>query len=111
MIKSPMGKRMELQGLRKRSKIEIAGEYGTYVPPASKGAYAGIVLSLARQEEPDMSAYDDPEVVTRVKKRHHAGLIVSAPEEHRVRDLVESYATRFYKDFHASAPAPERAPD
>jgi biotin carboxylase len=96
---------------REWAKIEIAGEYGTYVPPASKGAYAGIVLSLARQEEPDMSAYDDPEVVTRVKKRHHAGLIVSAPEEHRVRELVESYATRFYRDFHASAPAPERAGD
>jgi len=96
---------------REWAKIEIAGEYGSYTPPASKGAYAGIVLSLARQEEPDMSAYDDPEVVTRVKKRHHAGLIVAAPEEHRVRELVESYATRFYRDFHASAPAPERASD
>ena len=31
-----------------------------------KGAYAGIVLSLARQEQPDMSAYSDPEIVTRV---------------------------------------------
>ena len=30
---------------------------------------------------------------------------------HRVRELVESYATRFYKDFHTSAPAPERAAD
>jgi len=96
---------------REWAQIEIAGEYGTYLPPASKGGYAGIVLSLARQEEPDMSAYNDPEVVTRVKKRHHAGLIVSAPEEHRVRQLVESYATRFYRDFHASAPPPERASD
>ena len=96
---------------REWAKIEIAGEHGTYAPPPSKGAYAGIVLSLARQEEPDLSAYDDPEVVTRVKKRHHAGLIVSAPEEQRVRELVESYVTRFYKDFHTSAPAPERASD
>jgi hypothetical protein len=69
------------------------------------------VLSLARQEEPDMSAYDDPEVVTRVRKRHHAGLIVSSPDEGRVRELVESYVTRFYKDFHASAPPPQRAAD
>ena len=94
---------------REWAKIEIAGEHGAYAPPRSKGAYAGIVLSLARQEEPDMSAYNDPEVVTRVRKRHHAGLIVSAPDEQRVRQLVESYATRFYQDFHASAPAPERA--
>ena len=31
----------------------------------------------------------------------------AAPDEQRVRDLVESYASRFYRDFHASAPAPE----
>jgi biotin carboxylase len=96
---------------REWAKIEIAGEYGTYAAPPSRGAYAGIVLSLARQADPDMSAYTDPEIVTRVHKRHHAGLIVSAPDEARVRDLVESYASRFYQDFHASAPAPERAAD
>jgi biotin carboxylase len=96
---------------REWAKIEIAGEHGAYAPPPLRGQYAGIVLSLARQEEPDMSAYDDPEVVTRVRKRHHAGLIVSSPDEQRVRELVESYAARFYKDFHASAPPPQRAPD
>jgi biotin carboxylase len=96
---------------REWAKIEIAGEYGRYTPPPLRGQYAGIVLSLARQEEPDMSGYDDPEVVTRVRKRHHAGLIVSSPDERRVRELVESYVTRFYKDFHASAPPPQRATD
>jgi hypothetical protein len=58
-----------------------------------------------------LSAYTDPEIVTRVRKRHHAGLIVSAPDAARVRELVESYAMRFYDDFHAVAPAPERATD
>ena len=71
---------------REWARIEIAGEYGTYTPPLSKGSFAGIVLSLARQEEPDLSAYTDPEIVTRVKKRHHAGLIVSAADEQRVAD-------------------------
>jgi len=96
---------------REWARIEIAGEYGTYTPPLSKGSFAGIVLSLARQEEPDLSAYTDAEIVTRVKKRHHAGLIVSSPDEQRVRALVESYAARFYSDFHAFAPAPQRATD
>ena len=96
---------------REWARIEIAGEHGQYSPPAPLGRYAGIVLSLARQEHPDMSAYDDPEIVMRVDKRHHAGLIVSSPDEARVRTLVESYASRFYRDFHASAPAPERASD
>ena len=40
----------------------------------------GIVLSLARQEDPDTSAYTDPEIAVRVRKRHHAGLIVTSPE-------------------------------
>src|SRR5215213_8597744 len=42
------------------AKIEIAGEHGTYAPPPLLERYAGIVLSLARQEAPDTSAYDDP---------------------------------------------------
>ncbi len=94
---------------REWAKIEIAGEDGDYQLPPVKGLSAGIVLSLARQEQPDMSAYDDPEIVTRIRKHHHAGLIVASPDEHRVRALLESYVTRFYADFHASAPAPERA--
>ncbi len=94
---------------REWAKIEIAGEHGTYTPPRSRGRHAGIVLSLARQEQPDMSAYNDAEIVTRIRKRHHAGLIVAAESGERVGDLLSSYVTRFYQDFHASAPPPERA--
>jgi hypothetical protein len=96
---------------REWAKIEIAGEHGSYEPPESLGRNAGIVLSLARQEEPDTSAYDDPEIVARITKRHHAGLIVSDDSESRVAELLESYVTRFYQDFHASAPPPARAAD
>jgi hypothetical protein len=96
---------------REWAKIEIAGEHRAYDPPAARRDFAGIVLSLARQEWPDMSAYADPEIVMRVNKRHHAGLIVASPDEARVRQLVESYPARFYADFHASAPPPARAVD
>ncbi len=94
---------------REWARIEIAGEHGTYEPPVSKGQSAGIVLSLARQEEPDMSAYDDPEVVKQIQKHHHAGVIVASPDEQRVRSLLDAYVKRFYTDFHASAPPLERA--
>ena len=94
---------------REWAKIEAAGEHGGYQPPVSKRHYAGIVLSLARQEWPDMSAYDDREIVMRVTKRHHAGLIVASPDESRVVELIESYPPRFYADFHASAPPPASA--
>jgi biotin carboxylase len=96
---------------REWAKIEIAGEHGAYAPPVSRGRHAGIVLSLARQEWPELQAYDDPEIVLRVKKRHHAGLIVASPDPARVAQLLESYPARFYADFHASAPPPARAVD
>ena len=96
---------------REWARIEIAGEHGTYPPPASRGSHAGIVLSLARQEEPDLSGYDDPEIVSRVRKRHHAGLIVSSDSGDRVAQLLDAYVSRFYQDFHASAPPPARAAD
>lgn len=96
---------------REWARIEIAGEHGEYPLPEVHHRSAGIVLSLARQENPDMQAYTDPEIVRRIQKSHHAGLIVATDDEHRLRELLDSYVTRFYQDFHASAPVPERAVD
>jgi hypothetical protein len=91
------------------ARVEIAGEHGTYEPPFARQDIAGIVLSLARQESPDMSAYSDEEIVYRIRKRHHAGLIVRSLDADRVTALLDSYVSRFYQDFHASAPPPTRA--
>jgi biotin carboxylase len=93
---------------REWARVEIAGEDGAYEPPTSRNDCGGIVLSLARQDAPDMSAYSDPEIVVRVRKPHHAGLIVASPSAARVAELLDEYTRRFYTDFHASAPPPER---
>ena len=93
---------------REWARLEIAdGEPGKKVAPARK-EYAGIVLSLAKQEQPDTSAYAEEEIIYRVKKRHHAGLIVRAPQLDRVTALLDDYARRFADDFVAVAPPPER---
>ena len=94
---------------REWAKLEIAGERGGYVVPQLRRRPAGIVLSLARQEFPDMRDYADPEIVRHIHKRHHAGVIVAADDERRVQELLDSYVTRFYRDFHTSAPVPDRA--
>jgi hypothetical protein len=96
---------------REWARVEIAGEQGPYSPPVPRDHHAGIVLSLARQEQPDTSEYRDAEITVRIAKRHHAGLIVASPDEGRVRTLLDTYVARFYQDFHASAPPPERATD
>jgi hypothetical protein len=93
---------------REWARVEVAGESGTYdVPPWRRG-YAGIVLSLARQEWPDTSAYDEPEIVSRVSKRHHAGLIVASEDAGRIEWLIDQYAGRFEHEFMASMPAPAK---
>lgn len=89
---------------REWAKIEIAGSSGAYRLPERRRDYAGIILSLARTEEPDTSAYSDPEIVHRVRMRHHAGLILRASEPKRIEQLLDSYQRRFYEDFYASAP-------
>jgi biotin carboxylase len=93
---------------REWASLEVAGEAGEYSPPPASDRYAGIVLSLARQEEPDTSAYDDPEIIHRVRRHHHVGLIVASDDPQRVEALLEQYTGRFYRDFHASAPPRER---
>jgi hypothetical protein len=78
-----------------------------YTLPPVRENYAGIVLCLARQEWPDTSAYTDPEIVYRVNKAWHAGLIVASPDAGRVRALTDSYAERFGREFLAVAPPKE----
>jgi biotin carboxylase len=93
---------------REWARLELVdGKPSVKLSPARK-EYAGIVLSLAKQEQPDTSAYVDEEIVHRVKKRHHAGLIVRARQLERVTELLDDYARRFADDFVAVAPPPER---
>jgi biotin carboxylase len=92
------------------AKIEIAGGEQPYTVPPHREDYAGIIISLARQESPDTSAYDDPEIVWRLNKLHHAGLIVVAGDPRRVEQLLDAYSPRFYEDFFASQPHLEKPP-
>jgi biotin carboxylase len=93
---------------REWARIEVAGEHGTYSVPPHRDDFSGIVLTLARQEAPDMSAYTDAEIAKTIKKNYHAGLIVSSPDAQRVDALIADYTQRFYRDFFATAPPPER---
>ena len=79
-----------------------------YTLPAVTDAYAGSVLCLAREAEPDTSAFNAPEVVYRMKRHHHAGLIVRSSDPERVRLLLEEYAGRFAEQFLAVEPVPDK---
>jgi len=89
---------------REWARIEVAGGDGTYKLPPVRKDYAGVILSLARQESPDTSAYNDPEVVQRITKHHHAGLLLRSADPSRVPALLHDYAKRFARDFMAVEP-------
>src|SRR6202162_4040822 len=53
---------------REWARLEVGAGKHPYQLPAKRDDYAGVILSLARQEHPDTSAYADPEIVYRVTK-------------------------------------------
>jgi biotin carboxylase len=93
---------------REWARIELSGGDGSYKLPAVRVDYAGVILSLAKQEDPDTSAYNDPEVVQRIRKHHHAGLVLKSSDPHRIPALLENYAHRFAEDFLAVAPMKDK---
>ncbi len=90
------------------AKIEIAGGERPYELPPHRHDYGGIIISLARQEHPDTSAYNDPEITWRLDQLHHVGLVVASPSHERVEALIDSYIPRFQADFHATLPPREK---
>jgi hypothetical protein len=94
---------------REWANIELARDLFPYVLPPVRQHHAGVALALARQEWPDTSAYTDPEIVHRVRKRHHVGLVVASPSYDRVQELLGRYVDRFSEEFLAVLPPLERA--
>jgi biotin carboxylase len=94
---------------REWARVEVAHARGGRVGRlAPRREYGGIALSLARQERPDTGGYDDPEIVFRVSRPHHVGLVVRSHDPARVRALLDDYSARFARDFSAAVPPPER---
>jgi len=91
------------------AKVELASASGAfYAPPEPSDAYAGLLVSLARQEWPDTSSFREPELVWRITKRHHVGFIVKSSRYERIGELLNVYSERVRNEYHASAPAREK---
>ncbi len=95
---------------REWAKIELNAHNDTYQLPEQQQNYAGVIVSLARQEHPDTSAYQDPEIVMRLDKRHHVGFVIASESPVRVNFLLDEYTQRFINDFLATLPPGETRP-
>jgi biotin carboxylase len=93
---------------REWARIEVSGDDGSYRLPPVREEYAGVILSLARQDDPDTSGFNDPEVFLRIKRHHHAGLVLRSGDQRRIQTLLESYAPRFAQQFTAVEPPREK---
>jgi hypothetical protein len=91
------------------AKVEYAGGSKPYTPPSPANDYAALLVSLARQEHPDTSAYSDPEIVWRMQLPHHVGMILKSPDRGRVTALLNQYVERVQRDF-ASVEPPRNKP-
>lgn len=94
---------------REWAKMETAEAKGeSYKLPPVRKDYSGIIISLTRQEWPDLSVFNDPEIVWRMNEPYHVGLVVRAKTRERVMEILDRYAAIIQTDYHASAPAPDR---
>ncbi|GLU53137.1 ATP-grasp domain-containing protein [Dyadobacter frigoris] len=91
------------------AKMETAEANGENfkLPPVRK-EYSGIIISLTRQQWPDVSVFNDPEIVWRMDEEYHVGLVVRSKQRDKVIELLDKYAEIIQNDYHASAPAPDR---
>jgi biotin carboxylase len=96
---------------REWARIETALPGTKYKPPKQRREYAGIALALSKTDEPDTSHYNDPEIVYRIKKPKHVGLIFHSDDHRRIAELLDRYTLRITADFLATAPVKERYDD
>ena len=96
---------------REWAKIETATDAKPYKLPKLRKEFAGITLALANVDEPDTSHYIDEEIVYKVNKPKHVGIIFQSKSPARIDELLAQYTTRITDDFLATAPVKERYDD
>lgn len=94
---------------REWARIETAAaKKETYTLPTVRHDFSGILISLTRQEWPNDEIFDAPEIVWRMKESFHVGMVLQADNQAQVLNLLDEYAKIVFRDFHASAPSPDK---
>lgn len=90
------------------AKVEIDRD-AAYQPPVTRQHHAGTIISLAKQERPDYSAFTDPEICFKLNKKNHIGMIVVSENEERIVHLLNQYSTKIAHEYLAVLPAATKA--
>ena len=79
-----------------------------YKLPERRFDHGALLMTLAKTEHPDLSAYDAPEISFRSPEEWHAGLVFHSPDHARTAKLLAEYRERMLRDFTAVLPAAPR---
>ena len=91
------------------AKVETAVAKGLkYELPQVNNAYSGILISLARQEWPDNSPFQKPEIYWNMEEEYHIGHVIRATTQERVQEILDEHAQIVFEHYHASAPVPDK---
>lgn len=94
---------------REWARLETAKAMGLrYILPETTSYYAGIIVSLARSQNPDMHPFDAPEIWWRMKKDFHVGMIMRSQDPKRLMQLMDEYGQLVASDYNAYAPVPDK---
>lgn len=94
------------------AQLEVARAAGTTCTfPALDTKHAGLLVCLARQQNPDLGAFNAPEVTAHVSKPYHAGLVLASDDEDRLSTVLELYTQRFAEEFLTTRPPLDKAPE
>lgn len=96
---------------REWARLETATEEKPYKLPKLRKDFAGITLALANVDKPDTSHYTDEEIVYKISKPKHVGMIFHSTKQQRINELLSVYTERITNDFLAVAPVKERYDD
>jgi biotin carboxylase len=92
------------------AKLESAkARSETYNLPKRRFDQSGIVVSLSRFARPDMTPFNDAEIVWKMDKAQHVGVIIASDSSERIMELLDKYAGIISRDYHAAAPAPDQS--
>jgi hypothetical protein len=94
---------------REWARLETAKAMGLrYILPDQVNFYAGIIVSLARTQRPDMSPFQAPEIWWKMEKDFHVGMILRSKDAKRLMQLMDEYGQLVATDYNAYAPVPDK---
>lgn len=94
---------------REWARLETAKAHGLrYLLPELQDYQAGIIVSLARTQKPDMSPFNSPDIYWIMEKDFHVGMILRSKNREDLIRQLDEYGKIVAEQYNAYAPVPDK---